>query len=158
MSSILKELIYKCRRDYNKFGYAIQLTSVRFLGTFLDVPNAVIEYIAIQLSLEIPADLNNYMDRKAIKQTYCNEIKNQFDYRDLSGICGYRLTRWLYSQVWFGNERPSILFERCTIWLISRKVLLPGISTLTVLIAKVRVRVSKRLWRRLTLLVPNGKR
>lgn len=45
------------------------------------------------------------------------------------------------------------MFERYTLWLISRKVLLPGISTLTVLIAKVRDRVSKRLWQRLTLLV-----
>jgi len=152
-----KELIYECRRDYNKFGYAIQLTTVRFLGTFLtnpmDVPNAVIEYIAIQLSIEISDDLSNYTDRKATRLTHCNEIKTQFDYQDLSGIWGYRLTRWLYSQVWFGNERPSILFERCTIWLISRKVLLPGISTLTVLIAKVRDRASKKLWKRLTLLV-----
>jgi TnpA family transposase len=171
-----KEFIYACRRDYNKFGYAIQLTTVRFLGTFLtnpiDVPNSAIEYIALQLSIEIPDDLNHYLDRKATRLTHCNEIKNQFDYRDLNGIWGFRLTRWLYSQVWFGNERPSILFERCRIWLINRKVLLPGISTLTILIAKVRDRVSKRLWRRLTLLVnsnqkeqlenllsvPNGKR
>ncbi|MDF1931772.1 DUF4158 domain-containing protein [Legionella pneumophila] len=71
---------------------------------------------------------------------------------------GYRLTHWLYNQAWYGNERPSILFERCTLWLISRKVLLPGISTLTVLIAKVRDRVSKRLWQRLTLLVDINQR
>jgi Domain of unknown function (DUF4158) len=43
-----KELINACRRDYNKLGYAIQLTTVRFLGTFLanpvDVPNDVVYY------------------------------------------------------------------------------------------------------------------
>jgi hypothetical protein len=171
-----KELINACRRDYNKLGYAIQLTTVRFLGTFLpnpvNVPHDVIRYIAKQLEIELLVDVENYLDRKATRLAHCSEIKSLFNYQDLSGIWGYRVTRWLYSQAWFGNERPSILFERCTLWLISRKILLPGISTLTVLIAKVRDRVSKRLWQRLTLLVntqqkeqlenlllvPNGKR
>ncbi|MBL7478731.1 Tn3 family transposase [Legionella bononiensis] len=157
-----KELIKACRRDYNKLGYAIQLTTVRFLGTFLanpiDVPNQVVHYIAKQLAIELPVVLASYMDRKATRLDHCGEIKTVFDYKDLGGIWGYRLTRWLYDQAWYGNERPSILFERCTLWLISRKVLLPGISTLTVLIAKVRDRVSKRLWQRLTLLVDINQR
>lgn len=157
-----KELIKACRRDYNKLGYAIQLTTVRFLGTFLanpiDVPNQVVHYIAKQLAIELPVVLASYMDRKATRLDHCGEIKTVFDYKDLGGIWGYRLTHWLYDQAWYGNERPSILFERCTLWLISRKVLLPGISTLTVLIAKVRDRVSKRLWQRLTLLVDINQR
>ncbi|HAT2076573.1 TPA: Tn3 family transposase [Legionella pneumophila] len=152
-----KELIDACRRDYNKLGYALQLTTVRFLGTFLsnpiDVPNEVVCYLAKQLAVELPVDIALYLERKATRLAHCSEIRTLFDYQDLSGIWGYRLTRWLYSQAWFGNERPSILFERCTLWLTSRKVLLPGISTLTVLIAKVRDRMSKRLWQRLTLLV-----
>ncbi|WP_106314979.1 Tn3 family transposase [Legionella pneumophila] len=157
-----KELIDACRRDYNKMGYAIQLTTVRFLGTFLanpiDVPNDAVRYIAKQLAIELPVVFACYMDRKATRLAHCAEIKNVFDYKDLSGIWGFRLTRWLYEQAWYSNERPSILFERCTLWLISRKVLLPGISTLTVLIAKVRDRVSKRLWQRLTLLVNDNQK
>jgi hypothetical protein len=61
----------------------------------------------------------------------------------------FQTSRWLYSQAWYGNERPSILFERCVLWLIDRKILLPGISTLVVLISKIRDRVSKRLWDKL---------
>lgn len=171
-----KKLINACRRDYNKLGYAIQLTTVRFLGTFLsnpiEVPDDVIRYIAKQLGMEFLVDIECYLDRKATRLAHCSEIKTLFDYQNLSGAWGYRLTHWLYAQSWFGNERPSILFERCVLWLISRKVLLPGISTLTVLIAKIRDRVSKKLWQRLTflvnadqkkrlenlLLVPEGKR
>jgi TnpA family transposase len=57
-------------------------------------------------------------------------------------------------------------------WLVMRRVLLPGISTLVIMISKVRERVSKRLWQRLSslanpsqkqqlenlLLIPTGKR
>lgn len=152
-----KELIDACRRDYNKLGYAIQLTTLKFLGTFLsnpiDVPDDVVCYIAKQLGIKLPIDIQRYLDRKATRLAHCSEIKSIFDYRNFDSIWCYRLTRWLYAQSWYDNERPSMLFERCTLWLISRKVLLPGISTLTVLIAKVRDRVSKRLWQRLTLLV-----
>lgn len=171
-----KGLIDACRRDYNKLGYALQLTTVRFLGTFLsspvDVPSDVIHYLAKQLDISLPTDLDRYLKRKATRSAHCNEIKAIFDYQDFNVIWRFRLNRWLYSQAWFGNERPSILFERCTMWLVMRRVLLPGISTLVIMISKVRERVSKRLWRRLSslanphqkeqlenlLLIPTGKR
>jgi TnpA family transposase len=152
-----KALIDACRRDYNKLGYALQLTTVRFLGTFLsnpiDVPKDIICYVAKQLAINFPVPIEDYLERKATRSAHCNEIKTLFGYQDLSGIWWYRLSRWLYSQAWFGNERPTLLFERCVMWLMNKKVLLPGISTLTVLIAKIRDRVSKKLWQQLTLLV-----
>ncbi len=171
-----RELINACRRDYNKLGYALQLTTVRFLGTFLsdplEVPSDVINYITKQLGINLPIEINQYKARKATRSAHCNEIKTLFDYQDFNAIWRFRLNRWLYSQAWFGNERPSILFERCTIWLVIRRVLLPGISTLVVMISRVRERVSKRLWQRLAslanpsqkeqlenlLLIPTGKR
>jgi hypothetical protein len=49
-------IINNCRRDYNRLGYALQLTTVRFLGTFLpnplDVPKEVIKSIAKQLEID----------------------------------------------------------------------------------------------------------
>jgi len=170
------ELIDACRRDYNKLGYALQLTTVRFLGTFLsnpiDVPSEAINYIAKQLNITLSVDIDRYLERKATRSAHCNDIKIVFDYHDFNAIWRFRLSRWLYSQAWFGNERPSILFERCTMWLVIRKVLLPGISTLVILISRIRERVSKRLWQRLAslantsqkeqlenlLLIPKGKR
>jgi TnpA family transposase len=171
-----RELINACRRDYNKLGYAIQLTTVRFLGTFLsnpvDVPSNVINYITKQLSIDLSTNTDHYLERKATRSAHCNEIKTIFDYRDFNAIWRFRLNRWLYSQAWFGNERPSLLFERCTMWLVIRRVLLPGISTLVIMISRVRERVSKRLWQQLAslpnpsqkkqlenlLLIPTGKR
>ena len=48
-----RQLIGQHRRDYNRLGFAIQLGTVRFLGTFLpeptEVPANVITNIANQL-------------------------------------------------------------------------------------------------------------
>jgi hypothetical protein len=48
---------------------------------------------------------------------------------------------------WTGTDRPSVLFERATAWLVTHKVLLPGCSTLEHYIACLRSRVEERLWR-----------
>lgn len=65
------ELINECRRDYNRLGYAIQLTTVRFLGTFLanpiDVPLEVKTFLAKQLEIYDLSILPMYLDRKATR-------------------------------------------------------------------------------------------
>lgn len=51
-----KKLIKACRGPHNHLGYALQLTTVRYLGRFLadpldGVPTKVLDYLAEQLGI-----------------------------------------------------------------------------------------------------------
>jgi hypothetical protein len=172
-----RERIWQHRGDHNLLGFALQLGTVRFLGTFLpnpiDVPPGVVSHVAQQLGITHTACLPRYMDRKQTHHTHCTEIQKSYQYRTFNDPpWRFRLSRWLYARTWLSNERPSHLFELATDWLIQRKVLLPGISTLTRLIAQIRDRATLRAWQRLAcmpnedqrcqlealLQVPEGKR
>ncbi len=61
--------IDQLRKDHTRLGFAVQLATVRFLGTFLtdprDVPPAAVAYLADQLGVGDPSCLARYLDRPA---------------------------------------------------------------------------------------------
>ena len=153
------EHVSQHRGDHNRLGFALQLGTVRFLGTFLpnpiDVPPGVISYVSQQLNVT-PADLPRYLERKQTYHAHRTEIQKTYQYWEFNeSWWRFRLIRWLYTRAWLSNERPSHLFDLATHWLIQRKVLLPGISTLARLVAQIRDRVALRAWQRLASL-PNA--
>ena len=143
--------IVEKRGDANRLGFALQLTTVRFVGTFLDdptaVPPAVLATMSRQLGIDTTTDLTGYRDGKW-RFAHAAQIRTEHGYRDLADrAAGFGLTRWLYAQCWTGTERPSALFDRATTWMLAHKVLLPGATTLERFVAKLRHRVDVRVWR-----------
>ena len=148
-----RDLIAKrAHLDANRLGFALQLGTVRFLGTFLenpvDVPAGVVQYLASQLRVEAGC-LSGYGDGKA-RWEHAARIREHYGYREFAEPAAYlRLTRWLYTRAWVASQSPSVLFDLATAWLVERKILLPGVTVLARLVAKVRERASARLWGRL---------
>jgi hypothetical protein len=139
-----------CRGEHNRLGFALQLSTVRFLGTFLDdpvsVPSEVVDTLAHQLGISKLDTLPTYGAGKQ-RWDHAARIQISFGYSDITEPrVGFRLTRWLYVLCWTGTERPSVLFDRAVAWLLTHKILLPGCSTLERFVLRVRSRVENRVW------------
>jgi hypothetical protein len=144
-------MIGRRRWDHMRLGFAVQLGTVRFLGAFLadptEVPAEVATTLAKRIGIADPGCLVRYRDRKARWQ-HASEIRQAYGYRDFADPgAQWRLLRWLYALCWTGTDRPSVLFDQATAWLVTHKVLLPGASVLERTIARVRSRANSRLWR-----------
>ncbi len=139
------------RGGHMRLGCAVQLGTVRFLGTFLenpaDVPPRAVRFVADQVGVAPDGLMTEYAaSRWRIRHP--GEIRERYGYRSFPDpFVQFRLNRWLYALCWTGTDRPSALFDLATAWLAAGRVLLPGATTLERNIARVRSRAAQRLWR-----------
>lgn len=105
------------RGDHNRLGVAVQLGSVRLLGTFLDdpadAPAPAVRYVADQLAIPGHAEAIAAYAASAGRWRHGNRIRERYRYRQLADAgVGFRLNRFLHALCWTGTDRPSTLFDR----------------------------------------------
>ena len=149
-----RALLESRRHPHTRLGFALQLCTVRFLGTFLsdptDVPHSVVLSLASQLGISDPTVLHRYREG-LMRHDHVHEIMAEYGYHDFSSQPEhFRFLRWLYTRAWWSEERLTVLFDLSMARLIDRKVLLPGVSVLERLVSSMREHASKRLWRLLS--------
>jgi hypothetical protein len=142
-------LIAHRRGDHNRLGFAVQLCTARYLGALPKdlamAPAAIIAVLARQLSIA-PGSFAQYVAGRQWSN-HAAEIRQCCGYREFADAAvQFRLNRWLYALCWTGTDRPGVLFDRATAWLITHKVLLPGVTVLERHGARLRARVQERLW------------
>jgi TnpA family transposase len=149
-------LVARRRGDHNRLGFALQLGTVRYLGTFLadptDVPDLVVDYVAEQVGAADPSCLKRYMERRSTRFEHTAEIAATCGYRDFSSAEA-ELSRWIDDRAWTTGDGPSALSEGAVAWLRERQILLPGTSRLERLVARIRDAATQRLWDVLTALL-----
>ena len=83
-----RALIERRRGDHNRLGFAVQLGTVRFLGTFLarptEVPEIVAGRVAEELAVDDPGCLADYARREPTHREHAGEIQREYGYRDFS--------------------------------------------------------------------------
>lgn len=142
-------------KDHTRLGFAVQLGTVRFLGTFLEdlgeVPDNVVSHMADQLQIDESAWLA-YGERS--QRRHRKKIGRWYGFADFhKSQKPFFLLRYLYARTWLTAEKQLVLFDYATAWLVQNKVLLPGATVLERLVAQVVDRADKRLWQRLNRLV-----
>ena len=94
-----QKLVDLRRGDHMKAGFAVQLVTVRWLGTFLedplDVPGEVLDFVAGQLGIADPAVVKRYTERVKTKSGHQQEIRRRCGLRDFAdaeaGLAGWVL-------------------------------------------------------------------
>ena len=134
------------RKDYaNRLGFALQLTTVRFVGTFFDDPTAVPPTVLATMSRQPWHRYDHGLDRLSRRQVALRSCRTNPDGTWVSRPRGSRGRVWPHAMGSThsagrapGTERPSALFDRATTWMLAHKVLLPGATTLERFVAKLR--------------------
>ncbi|GEB48648.1 MULTISPECIES: Tn3 family transposase [Streptomyces] len=156
-----RELIEGKRRAHNRLGFAVQLTTVRYLGVFpddpADVPAEVADYLAEQLGIADASVLKAYGERENTRLAHVRELRRGLEYTEFAEREA-ELRSWVDARAWTTGEGPKALFDAAVSWLRERRVLLPGVTTLTRLVASVREAANHRLWETLYGLLNVGQR
>jgi TnpA family transposase len=156
-----QKLVDLRRGDHMKAGFALQLVTVRWLGTFLedplDVPGEVLDFAAGQLGIADPAVVKRYTERVKTKSDHQQEIRRKYGLRDFADAEA-ELAGWMAARAWTSGDGPKAIFLDAMTWLRERKVLLPGVTTLVRLVARVRDETTHRLWRVLEALLTPAQR
>jgi hypothetical protein len=120
-----RAVLASLRGDHTRLGYAVQLATVRCLGTFrdtpTDVPTALVSTLAQQLAISPTDHLQRYQGSR-MRWLHTLDIRQRYGYVDYTHPQrGWRFARWLFTRAWLGSERPSLLFERAVSWLRAEK-------------------------------------
>ena len=140
-----RDLVDVRRGEHNRLGFAVQLGTVRFLGTFLpdptDVPWSVAAHLAAQLGIAEPGVLKAYAARDGTNRLHAGQIQQAYGYRDFTDPqVQHDVVGWLQARARLATERPGVLFDLATARLLEAKVLLPGPTVLARLVAAHRRR------------------
>jgi hypothetical protein len=82
------------------------------------VPPSVLHTLTRQLGIEALGDMLAYSAGEQ-RWEHAAEIRARYGYVEITERqVGFRLGRWLYALCWTGTDRPSVLFERATTWLV----------------------------------------
>lgn len=131
------EQINEARTDSNKLGFALQLGTVRFLGGFFDfikdIPTSVITFVTEQLDIDLEA-VDHYTSAATIRN-HKQRIQSKFNYQKFTGETRSKMLEWLFERAMVTSERESVLVDQFLHFLITKRVLLPRITSFERLVA-----------------------
>jgi hypothetical protein len=147
-----RKLIRSCRTNSTRLGMAVQLCTLRFLGTFLEdlhlVPESVLLHLQEELGLH-NVNFERYANSEDARLDHRQPIIEHLGFREFTGAPFLRAARMLYAKLSVSNEPTNSLIDAITLELEHHNVVLPNITRISLLIGGVRKRVNQRLYRQI---------
>ncbi|MFC4590226.1 DUF4158 domain-containing protein [Sphaerisporangium corydalis] len=113
--------------------------------------------MAEQLGVKDPSQVKRYTERRPTPFDHQQEIRQVYQWKDFASV-EPEFVAWVAARSWTSGDGPKAIFTDGVGWLRERKVLLPGVTTLARLVARVRDDTTKRLWGALEGLLTVGQR
>lgn len=100
-----RALIDRRRGEQNRLGFALQITTARFLGVFLedplDVPWPVVVHLADQINVGDPSCVKNYTGRSKTAFEHAWEIQEAYGFRAFEdATAAGEFGRFLQDRAW----------------------------------------------------------
>ncbi|MCY1703861.1 Tn3 family transposase [Deinococcus sp. SL84] len=141
-------LVRERRRDFNKLGFAVQLTVLRHLGRALRPgempPEAVLAYLAEQLRVD-SACYTQYAAREPTRREHFATLCQRLGYVELSRRQGAELRDWLVPLA-VVTDQPFPLMSALMDEVRRRHLLVPRFSVLERLVRSARVRADQHTY------------
>ena len=141
LDDVDRALVAKRRGDHMRLGFTLQVTTVRYLGMFLqdplDVPTVVLERLAGQLEIADSSCVKHYTERRSTPFDHREEIKAAYGLREFPDTED-EFARWARARAWNTGDGPKTIFADGVRWLRANAVLLPGVTTPARIVARVR--------------------
>ncbi|MFF3442316.1 DUF4158 domain-containing protein [Streptosporangium sp. NPDC002721] len=101
------------RGEHMKLGFALQLVTVRWLGTFLegplDVPVEVLDFVAEQLDIADPSQVKRYTERIKTRFDHQWEIRRVRGWKEFAEV-EVEFGEWVAARSWTSGDGPKAIF------------------------------------------------
>lgn len=142
---------------YSRFGFALSLCALRFLGfipeALKSAPESAMSFVLRQLNLnEVPGDFNQYGSRAQTKSDHALRIEQHLGFRHLRNRDQEALKKWLLAQA-MEHDRPTLLLKVTIEKLKRDKIVRPTLASLERLVGSVRDQARKKTYQLLASLL-----
>ncbi|MFI6803383.1 DUF4158 domain-containing protein, partial [Streptosporangium canum] len=109
------------------------------------MPGEALQYLADQLGIEDITQIARYTERRSTPFEHQEVIRDAYALKEFSEAEA-DFVAWADARAWnTGDGKKTIFYDGVT-WLRTKKILLPGVTTLTRLVARVRDTATDRLY------------
>lgn len=139
----------------NRFGFALQLVLLRFLGFHLtdlqSLPKLVLEFVATQIEVSVEV-VNAYGEREQTRTDHQRQIEKYLEFRHPSDTDLAQIEEWLVERA-LEHDRPTLLLQLLCERFLSDKIVRPGFSVVERMVATARNSAETAIFERLETII-----